>query len=338
MGIRTKHTDLLVGLFAFFGLAIMAFLVLQFGGFRDRLRPKYEIIVSFEDGSGILPGAPVRLAGRKVGYVADEPQPTEDYQRVHIPLRIFDDVRIPKNSRISLATAGLMGDTFIKVEIPKKGALEFIDPEAPGVVDGYAPAGLSQLQENAAEISIEAKQALVDIRAAIQDIRTAVQGLDSSFDKIDQGLLSEQNLGNVRDTLTDLRATGANLKTATAKLDTLLEEGKGAAAEAKNAFTKAGEVMDKAGGVVDKAEPAIDDLRAALKNANATIDKLSKGSGVAAALINDSSIKSDLASLISNLNRHGLLFYKNDAEKVEARKKSEGSPQPAKRQGLFRRN
>lgn len=331
MGIRSKHTDLMVGLFAFFGLAIMAFLVLQFGGFKDRLRPKYELMVSFEDGSGILPGAPVRLAGRKVGYVADEPQPTEDYQRVHIPLHIFEDVRIPKSSRISLATAGLMGDTYIKIEIPKKGALEFIDPASTTVIDGYAPAGLSELQENAAEISVEAKQALEDIRAAIQDIRNAVQGLDSSFEKIDQGLLSEENLGNIKDTLADLRDTGANLKTATGKLDGILEEGRGAMAEAKTTFAKAGDV-------VEKAEPAIDDIRAAIKNANATIDRISKGNGVAAALINDSSIKNDLESLISNLNRHGILRYKNDAEKVEAEKKAGTAPTPPRKPGLFRRN
>ncbi len=108
MGIRSKRTDMMVGLFAFFGLAIMAALVLQFGGFRDRIRPKYEIRVSFLDGSGIFPGAPVRLGGRKVGFVADEPLPTENFQSVIIPLFIFSDVRIPNKSRISLATAGLI--------------------------------------------------------------------------------------------------------------------------------------------------------------------------------------------------------------------------------------
>lgn len=320
MGIRSKRTDMMVGLFAFFGLAIMAALILQFGGFRDRIRPKYEVRVSFLDGSGIFPGAPVRLGGRKVGFVADEPLPTEDFQSVIIPLFIFSDVRIPDKSRISLATAGLMGDTYIKIESPTTGPLTFIDPESTAVIEGYTAAGLAQLQESAAEISVEAKQALIDIRGAIQDIRNSVAGLDRSFTKIDTGLLSEENLGNIRTTLADLKSTGDNLKTASGKIDNLLEEGKGALTEAKSTFAKAGDAATKAKDVITKAEPAIDDIRSAIKSVNTTMDKITKGNGVAAALINDSSLKRDLENLISNLTRHGILRYKNDAEKEEEKK------------------
>ncbi|MEZ5430402.1 MAG: hypothetical protein R3F31_04315 [Verrucomicrobiales bacterium] len=135
-------------------------------------------------------------------------------------------MRIPNKSCISLATAGLMGDTYIKIESPTTGPLTFIDPESTEVIEGYTAAGLAQLQESAAEISVEAKQALIDIRGAIQDIRNSVAGLDRSFNKVETGLLSDENLANIRTTLADLKATGDNLKTASGKIDNVLEEGK----------------------------------------------------------------------------------------------------------------
>lgn len=305
--IRKERTELLVGLFVFFGLAIMGALIVQFGRFSDRVRMKYRIEVTFPDASGIREGSPVQLAGQKIGFVAGEPKLNDDFTGVTVPIDIYDGNRIPLGSDFSIGTAGLMGDTFIKVGMPKEPDAVYL--KAGAKVEGGTQGGLTALQDDATVL-------LKDIKAAVGDIRTAVQSLDRVFDKIENGLLGDENLGNLKDTFAELKQTGQNLNKATAKLDPLVDDMKGTVTEAKTAMTKAGETFDQAKGTIAKLDPAIEELqptivelRETVKKAQTALGKITDGNGAAAALISDSDLRRDLESFMDKLDRYGILGY-----------------------------
>ena len=305
--IRKERTELLVGLFVFFGLAIMGTLIVQFGRFSDRLQEKYRIEVTFPDASDIRVGSPVKLAGQKIGFVSAEPELNMDFTGVTVEMDIYGEKRIPKGSKFSIGTSGLMGDTYIRIIMPD-------DPKADYLVDGEkvsgeTSSGLESLQNDAGLV-------MADIRVAVQDIRSALQSLDSVFTKIETGILSDENLANLKGTFAEFRQTGEHLNAATKKLDPLMDDVKSTVGEAKTAMTKAGSTFDKAEEVIGKAEPAMEELeptlvelRATIENANAAISRITEGDGVAAALISDTGIRQDLESFIDKLDRYGILGY-----------------------------
>lgn len=331
--IRKERTELLVGLFVFFGLAIMGALIVQFGRFSDRLQEKYQISVTFPDASDIREGSPVKLAGQKVGFVSAEPKLNDTFTGVLVPLYIYGDKRVPKGSKFSIGTSGLMGDTYIRIEMPKEPKAEyFVDGDA---VKGGTSSGLESLQENAGEV-------MADIQVAVEDIRVAVQSLDRVFDKIENGLLADENIDNLKGAIASFKKTGENLDKATVKLEPLMDDARATVGEAKTTMTKAGATFDRAGEVIGKAEPALEELqptiaelRSTIANANSAIDKLTEGDGVAAALISDSGVRQDLESFIDKLERFGVLGYPKD-KSGGSRDDSESSSESEGRRFLFR--
>jgi phospholipid/cholesterol/gamma-HCH transport system substrate-binding protein len=332
--LRKQRTDLWVGLFVFLGLAFMGALVVRFGSFSDRLRDTYYLYVTYPDAGDIVRGAPVRLGGAKVGVVSGSPVLNDDYTGVKITLEIHREKRIPVGSKFSVSSSGLMGDLYIRIKSPAKPSGKYFKEGAS--IKGDSAGGLDKLQEEAGELSDQ-------VKVMMADISKAVQAMDKTLSKIDNGLLSDENVGNFKDILADLKETGENFKESSAKLGPLLDTGKEAAEEvkeaakgAKVAFAKAGETFDTTKEVIKKAEPAMEkldptitELKETLAKINAALDKVTQGPGTAAALISDKELKDNLESFISNLNKHGILRYKNDneTEKVTPDKpKSDSSP------------
>jgi len=322
--IRKERTELFVGLFVFFGLAIMGALIVQFGRFSDRLRLKYRIEVTFPDASGIREGSPVNLAGQKIGFVAGEPQMSDDFTSLTVPIDIYGGKRVPLGSEFSIGTAGLMGDTYIKISMPEHPESTYLEPGAR--VEGGTKGGLEALQDDA-EILLK------DIRAAVTDIRTAVTSLDRVFDKIENGMLAEENIANLKTSFAEFKQTSQNLNKASAKLDPLVDDAKATLAEAKSTMTKAGQTFDKATETIGKADPAIADLqptlaelRQTLEKAQTAIGKITDGSGAAAALISDTELRRDLESFVDKLDRYGILGYpKNKPGSSDAPRSSTAS-------------
>lgn len=106
----------------------------------------------------------------------------------------------------------------------------------------------------------------------LADIRKAVNTINTALDRLNQTALSEQSLD-------DLRATIANMKTGSA------------------GFTEIGK--------------ASKDLEAAAADARKILSTARTGSGVLPLLLNDRQTASDLRAILSNVRRHGVLWYKD---------------------------
>ncbi|MBR5154123.1 MAG: MCE family protein [Alphaproteobacteria bacterium] len=75
----------------------------------------YEINARFLKIGGLNTGADVRINGVKVGTVIEQKISPLDYM-VDVKMSILPEILLPKDSVITVAGDGLMGDKFVKIE------------------------------------------------------------------------------------------------------------------------------------------------------------------------------------------------------------------------------
>ena len=330
MAESTKRTELWVGVFVFIGLALLGGLIVQFGRFGDRLRGKYQFVTVFDDASGLIKGSDVRMGGARIGKVAEPPELNEDV-KVQVVMSIDDRIRIPEDSLIQIASATLLGDKMVVITPPEGGGSSgrFIEPDA--VVRGGGPSGLDAIQVNAEVLSRDARRLLLSaedtfkkVDLAVDDFRGVASRLTTTLDKINDSVLSEDNLGNIDGSLANLHTTTAGW----AKISGELEETLGDARSAMGAIEKA---ADRAEGTfasaserIDELEPAFREMpkavasisRAADKAASA-LDQVEEGEGLLGTLAYDKEVSNDAKAFIRNLKQQGILRYRDKETPVE---------------------
>jgi ABC-type transporter Mla subunit MlaD len=79
-----------------------------------------EVKAYFQNAQGLRAGAPVRLAGVDIGSVKSirvRPELREHPAEVIMTLRTSYELRIPNDSVVALAQAGVLGETFPDIDI-----------------------------------------------------------------------------------------------------------------------------------------------------------------------------------------------------------------------------
>jgi phospholipid/cholesterol/gamma-HCH transport system substrate-binding protein len=329
---RDKKTELMVGLFLFVGLLLLGGLILKFGSVRELWRTTYELTVPFPDATGIKVGTPVVLGGSRIGKVPRAPQLNAQFNGVIIPLQIQSDKRIPIDAKFAIGTAGLLGDSYIEIRTSGAPSDTFIEPGASLTKDNVADiGGIGALQETANQIGKKADGVLDDLRGAAKEIkegmtrvnngalddktlesfRSSMLHFDSTMKNVDTKVLGEENQKKISDALTELKEAAAGFKNAAASVDTSAK---------------------RLGGLVEKLEPAIDKVDKAMTSADAALlsfkqsgdnlaiftKDMAKGDGLMKALLLDKELREDFKDLIANLKHNGVLFYRDNAEKLEA--------------------
>jgi len=315
MAVAKQRTELLVGVFLFFGLLLLAALIFQFGRFSGRSAESYPLYLIVRDAAGLRVGAPVRLGGVEIGQVGSEPVLSSDFSRLSVELLIEANQRVPKGSELSLSTSGLLGDAFVRIEPPEKRATEFYQ-EGESLTAGSGVQSLDDLATGAVETLDQASDVLVEVGAS-------VEAINKIFDRFDQEVLDPENLGNVRSILADLQKSSERIEMASRRIDPILAEVEAATADTRGAATSATEaftyIQDEVGEITDslsRAEPVIteldgslDDLRETLQALNSLINEVEHGGGLTSALIQDTELRRDLESFLDKLERNGILRY-----------------------------
>ncbi len=74
----------------------------------------YEVIAKFERIDGINVGTDVRLSGIKIGTVTGQDIDTKSYRAV-VKMSVKNDIPIPDDSSIKVASEGLLGGSYLAV-------------------------------------------------------------------------------------------------------------------------------------------------------------------------------------------------------------------------------
>jgi phospholipid/cholesterol/gamma-HCH transport system substrate-binding protein len=81
---------------------------------------RLELTTYFADAQGLRRGAPVRLAGVDVGSISGirvRPELRDDPAEVKLTLLTDYELKVPKDSTISLHRSGVLGETFAEIDI-----------------------------------------------------------------------------------------------------------------------------------------------------------------------------------------------------------------------------
>ncbi len=117
----SKHTktEIMVGAFVMLGVAALGYLSISIGGLELVAPERYVVRARFESVGDLKTGAPIRLAGVKVGQVASVE--LKDYL-AGTGLAIARSIQLPKDTVASIRSEGLLGDTY--VSLTPGGSLE----------------------------------------------------------------------------------------------------------------------------------------------------------------------------------------------------------------------
>src|SRR4029077_20485777 len=143
MNRRERGLEFKVGVFVFAGLAMLGALVVQFGRLGEGFKTYYALTIRFSDASGLLKGSDVLLAGARIGKVAGGPRIVREGNGVAVPLKIYDYVKIPEESKFTVGSSGLLGDRFVNVAMPPGPRTKFLAPNS--YIHGARETGIEDL-------------------------------------------------------------------------------------------------------------------------------------------------------------------------------------------------
>ncbi len=339
-----KKTEMLVGLFLFVGLLMFGGLILQFGRVREVFKDTYHLRVAFPNASGIKEGSPVFLGGSRVGKVSQKPGLNPTFTGVILDLELFHDVKIPTDAAFAIGSAGLMGDALIDIKPSGKETKDFLPQDHNVIIEGIKSGGLSDLQSQAEVVGKKVDVVLDDVRIALADVKGAME-------KINKGALSDATITDFKESMQHLNKTmtrvddkvlgeenATNLKTAIAELKDAATSFKSAAKSIEDQSKRLGPMFDKLDPAIAKADKVMTSADESLQSIKKAADSfvtaarnINSSKGLFGALMNDADLKLDFKDLISNLKRNGVIFYRNSAEKENAKE------EPTKPGPIFRR-
>ena len=343
MATNSKKTETLVGLFLFLGLSILAGIILLFGNISNYFKDNYEVKVSFTEASGIIEGSTVRLRGVKIGEVGEQPKLTGG-SMIQVVLDIEDRYKIDQEAVFQIEQAGIIGDKEIIITPPMQSSMMFLSAGAE--VMGSQAGGLELLQNEAEAIAGDARMLLGDAKGAmaklessLDEIHVAVvqmgetmRSVDSvvlkmgkTMDTVNEGLLTEENVGAFGSTLANLNEASASFVEIGGKIDPVMADLRLAIGEIRETGETAKTTITKMDPALEKLPGVLTSLEKTANRATAAIDKVDSNDGALGALVSDEELKKDLKDFVRNLKKNGVLRYKDaDEEEEDPRDRFQG--------------
>lgn len=312
----------MVGLFLLVGIALIAFLAINLGNLTEGNKETYQIKILFRNASGIIKGSEVRLGGAKIGKVTSTPVLTSEGDNVELTLELDGGIRLQKGSIAQAATLNLLGDKYVEISPPASPTGEFIKPGQ--FIYGDSGDDLETIKSNVATISQQTVVLLDRVGLAMDDMQKAAKGFAELADRLNDGVLSDNNLTYLEVTMSNVAETSTNLAKSSAAIPETLENIKDVTQNIKDTSDGIHKLVTKVDKKIDDMEPAfaavsptINTLKQTTEKLDRVITKVDKGNGILGALINDQSMKKDLQDFIKHLRSQGILRYKNPKAEEE---------------------
>ena len=300
-----RRLSLVVGSFVLFSLVVLAGLILSLSSERGLFTDRYALVSYFSDVQGLLPGAPVRLAGKDIGTVrtvrfgplGGEKPPVE----VTLKIDQRAQPRIRSDSIATIGTIGLLGDTYVEINVgsPEGAILEAGDElpaESPISVNRIVAKGtvaLDSIVELTANLNtvvgnfgdrmgserfIAALDAITGSVEGITEIVNEIQTGDGLFHSAVYDSFEGTGIENIEKALATLERMLAEIETGKGVLHTLIYD-----------------------------EPAEQDVvlqaLSAAGRLNSILDKVDRGYGTLGLMVNDPTLYEEMVSLLGGAQR-----------------------------------
>ena len=321
MSNEQRGLEVKVGVFVFIGLMAIAIMAIQFGRVGQGLADFYPLTVEFPNANGLLKNSDVQMAGAPIGFVAEKPKVTAgQIGKVCVSLKLRADIKLPKGSKFTIGSSGLLGDRFVNVDPPDDFQPKGSDPSNPnkgfdpGDKDQTIPAGayLSGAQPGGLDaITKQGEEAMGKLNKRLDE-------LEGTIDAVRSGLLSDGNLKNLSDSFADFKAATGRIAEASKKIDGLMVGAQSTVDNARETMAGARKMMETTGAAANDVRGVVGEARGVIQSAQSVLKSMQSGPGTLPMLLSNREVAGNLRALIANIRQHGLLFYRDSAAKRDA--------------------
>lgn len=334
-----RSIEVKVGILILTAVGLLVAFILVMGGLN--FQPTYRIFVDFDNPGGLQPGAPVKIAGVKVGKLGDIEfrggavnQVTgkrDPLVRIALKIEKRYQASIHENSIFYVTTQGVLGEQFLAVE-PGSADRPVLPPDA--IVRGLDPPRLDMLLAESYELLHSTVSAMRDNR---EEISEAFDGLRKTLKGTGEFMARNQDrLDRVAENVEQMSLDGTEMvKEARQKyvenpqIDRILantERVTGTAAndlpplmaDARDTLSNARRLSATLGSESEQAKirKALDDVadmtgRAKLATADAQVilAHIKRGRGTVGAMVMDEQLYDDLQELARDLKHNPWKFF-----------------------------
>jgi phospholipid/cholesterol/gamma-HCH transport system substrate-binding protein len=281
---RTPRREVQVGIFVLAGiLAVLVslFILTDPGTFRGR----YKVSTQMRDAGGIRKRDPVQMRGVNIGRV-DDLVITDD--GVVMKLELEGEYKVPKDSRVRLASIGLLGEIVAQV------------------VPGNSP----QVAENGDVLASSDTEG--GLSSAAEGLAAQAGQVTSKADTLvtrANALLSPQTIDNVHASASELQRMMGSLSALAAdqrgQLSALSASLRRSAAGVENAATRPelARAIARTDSLTRRLDLATAQLQAASTSLAVVMGRMERGEGTLGRLSKDDSLYVNLNSAVANLNQ-----------------------------------
>lgn len=193
----SRSTEIKVGAVVVIGLALLIFFTYYVKGWN--MGKTYPLYIKFDFISGLEVGAPVRLAGYKVGEVTElKLLPKE--QKAMVEIEISEDYKLPKDSKARIDTSGIMGEKYIELSYGSSGeTLHQGD-----IITGEEPFKMEDVVEKGEKIADEVEKLVSSLNNLLgkEETQSALDSLVTNMQRISENVDSiigkeKENVSNI---------------------------------------------------------------------------------------------------------------------------------------------
>jgi len=278
-----------VGIFVTAGLVLAMVIIFMLGGEHQYLKRQYTLYANFDDIAGLRVGAPVQLAGLKVGFVdrirlAKSLQEKDVVVRMKIEKRYQE--RIRADSEASIETQGLLGDKFIYLSMGSES---------------------EPLLANKSTVKTKHTASLFALADKAGDIMDNIDSASKSIREILDSFKGKEGESDIKDIVKSIKNITEQAEKGKGLVHALFydPQGEKVVASLARATAAMGDVLEQAdkegtGGLLANMRSASSDLKDLMGS-------IRRGEGTLGKLITDPSLYNDLRALVGKANRNVLM-------------------------------
>ena len=208
-----------------------------------------------------------------------------------------------------------MGDK--SVEISPSGTYKYDNSDPKDTRELFNPADSKMLIASGAELEGYQAPGLSDLANKgdenMKKLASTLDELKETLQKIQSGILNDANMSNLKDTFASIKTSSDNIAQASTKIDGILTGAQSAVDSAKDTFAEAKQTMTTIDGAATDIRGAVSDVRGVVASGQTVLKSAQSGQGTLPMLLGNREVADNLRAILTNIRKHGLLFYRDSA-------------------------
>jgi phospholipid/cholesterol/gamma-HCH transport system substrate-binding protein len=336
---NARSIEVKVGVLILTAVGLLAAFLLVMGGIN--FQPTYRLFVDFDNPGGLQIGAPVKIAGVKVGKIEEiefrggKPDPTtgrrEPLVRISIAVEKRYQESVYENSLFYVTTQGVLGEQFLAIDpgssdrpsLPEDATVRGLDPPRLDMLlaEGYEllHSTVSAVRDNREQIAQTFDALRLTLRGTGTFFANNQERLDRIVVNVEQATVEGNDLlKGANEKFVKGEQVDRILRNVDVVTSDVARQGPPLLADARHTMSNAKRLSDTVGSEAQqrKLERIVDDTATLVSRANAAtadaqvvVAQMRRGRGTVGALLMDEQLFDDLQEMVRDLKHNPWKFF-----------------------------